>query len=518
MSAPTIPRSNTRVPGACLAVVWLVLACALPASALSPERTLRLLWWTDVGFPSPFAFSTVGPGGVVRVSLIYDALTWKDEHGAIPWLARAWQVSPDGRRYTFELHPGAVWHDGRPVTARDVQFTFAYYRAHPFAWADTLVVERVVAEGQRTVTFLLREPYAPFLEEVAGIAPVVPAHVWEGVAEPRRAQSMEVLVGSGPFRLAEYRPASGDYRFTAERPHFRGRPRFDEIRYAVMPAERQVLAVQSGQADAAMADTHDVVRVFAGHPHLRVWTTEPVSIARLLFNLERPPLDRKAVRQAVAHAINRTRLATLVTRGPGMPGNPGVVPPGDPWYNAGVRSYPHDPARARALAAQAGALPLQIELVASPSPVVPLLQQMLREAGIEVVVRTVDAQTRAALIAEGRFQMALAFHIGAGGDPDYLRRWFSGHEANLFARTPGFVHPDFQRLAAQQAAALDPTQRRAMIHRMQAILAEELPTLPLYHRRFYWVYDSRRFSPAASRGGLMNGIPLIDNKRAFLDP
>ncbi len=503
------------------AVAAAAVLIAVSPAALGQARVpsiLRLVWWTDVGFPSPFAASTVGPGGVVRLSLLYDTLTWKDASGIIPWLAQAWRIAPDGRRVTFTIRPDVVWQDGRPLTARDVAFSFAYYRTHPFVWVDTRIVEAVVAEGPRTVTFTLREPFAPLLEDIAGVVPVIPEHIWKEIDEPRRAQALAVAVGSGPYLLAEYHPGTGDYRFRANLRYFRGRPRFDEIQYTVLPSERQVLAVQSGQADAALSETADVVPLFAGHPHLKVWATEPLSIARLLFNLDRAPLNQLAVRQALAYAINRTQLATLVTRGSGVPGNPGVVPPTDAWYTSQVRAYPYDPTRAQALLAGAGAAPLPLELLSSPSPAAPLLQQTLRAAGIDLTVRTVDAQTRAALIAEGRFQMALTFHIGAGGDPDYLRRWFEGGEANQFGQTTGFAHPEYQRLAAQQARTLDAAERRRLVHRMQAILADQLPTLPLYHRRFYWVYDSRLLEPVPARGGLMNGIPLIENKLAFLMP
>jgi peptide/nickel transport system substrate-binding protein len=145
-----------------------------------------------------------------------------------------------------------------------------------------------------------------------------------------------------------------------------------------------------------------------------------------------------------------------------------------------------------------------------------LIQEMLRAAGIDVTPRVVDARTRAALIDEGRFQMALTTHIGAGGDPDYLRRWLTGEDANQFGRGSDFADPVYARLAREQAEATDPARRRAVISRMQAILAEEVPTLALYYRRFTWVYDARRLRPIETRGGLMNGIPLIENKVIFL--
>ena len=76
--------------------------------------------------------------------------------------------------------------------------------------------------------------------------------------------------------------------------------------------------------------------------------------------------------------------------------------------------------------------------------------------------------------------------------------------------------PEFVRLAALQLAELDPARRRVHVDRMQALLSEELPTLTLYYRRFFWVYDGRKFAPFATQGGLLNGIPLVDNKLAFL--
>jgi len=132
------------------------LTAAAQVATQGSEQTgadvLRLAWWTDVGFPTPFAFSAVGPGGVVRLSLIYDTLTWKDARGLIPWLAASWRVSPDGRTYTFRLDPRARWQDGRPLSAGDVGFTFEYLRRHPFRWVSTTEVAKVVVVDPRTVS------------------------------------------------------------------------------------------------------------------------------------------------------------------------------------------------------------------------------------------------------------------------------------------------------------------------------------------------------------------------------
>lgn len=515
---------------AAAALVLVIALAGLPASGQGSP--LRLGWWTDAGFPSPFAFSTLGPAGVARLSLLYDTLVWKDEGGVIPWLAEAWRRSADHRTYVFTLHPDIRWHDGRPLTARDVKFTFDYFRRHPFRWVDTSIVESVEVRDRRTAAIRLARPHAPFLENVAGIVPIIPAHIWQDVARPEREQELRVAVGSGPYRLLDYRHGSGLYRFGAFDRYFRGRPHPAEIHYLLIPAERVVLALQSGQVDAGAATTYDVPQVFENHPHLRVLPTEPLSIARLLFNLERPPTSLRAFRQAVAHALDLERIASIVTRGPAPRGSAGVVPPTDPWYAGSAARYPHDPARARALLAAAGyedrngdgwledraGERLTVELVSSPVPDVQLVQQMLRDAGVEVRLRTVDPATRAALAAEGRFQMLFTTHIGSGGDPDYLRTWFTGEEANRFAAGTRMRSPEYLRLARLQLEAPDEASRRRAVERMQVMLSRELPTLPLYYRRFFWIYDSRKIAPVATRGGLMNGLPLFENKLAFLRP
>ncbi|MDP9355339.1 MAG: hypothetical protein M3R02_08680 [Chloroflexota bacterium] len=142
---------------------------------------------------------------------------------------------------------------------------------------------------------------------------------------------------------------------------------------------------------------------------------------------------------------------------------------------------------------------------------------MLEEVGITLRVQRADAATRNQILAEGDFQMALTTHIGVGGDPDYLRRWYAGEEANAFAQGSIFRNEEYARLGEEQAASLDLETRRANVFRMQEILAEELPTIVLYHRRFYWVYDPAVFTPMETWGGLMNGVPFPNNKLALIE-
>ena len=499
--------------GACALVLLSACRPAAPAASGSENTVVRMAW-NDVGVPTPFRVSTAGPGGAVLLSLIYDTLTWKDEQGIIPWLATAWDVSPDGREITFSLAHDVKWQDGQPLTARDVAFSFDYYAAHPYRWMSTDMVQSASVIDADRVRLTLKSAYAPFVEEVAGVVPIIPRHVWANVADPLHYDGADASLGSGPFRLAEYRSADGAYRLIANPEYFKGRPRVQEIQQLTIPPETLMQSLQQGQVDLAYSTDASVVGLFQANPRVKVLQTAPLSVVRLVLNTGRAPLDRVEVRQALAYAMDRASIARAVTRGDPVVGSAGVIPPETPWFSPSVKQYAYDPAAARGLL---GGQRLSLELLANPEYREPeLLQPMLDAVGVTVRTQRVDAQTKAQLLREKRFQLAELQHIGIGGDPDYLRRWYTGQEANQSAQGDTLRDPAFDALAQQQATTLEVTARKAVVARMQAVLAEDVPTIPLFYRRFYWVYDSTRLSPLNTSGGLMNGIPFVDNKLIFL--
>jgi peptide/nickel transport system substrate-binding protein len=509
-----------------LALALATVACANktpppPADPASPVPLLRMAW-NDSGYLTPFRVSTTGPGGVNLLSLLFDTLTWKDAAGIIPWLAASWQTSRDGREYTFTLTKDVRWHDGQPLTAEDVAFSFHYYARFPFRWMSTEAVASVRAGAADKVVITLKRPYAAFLEDIAGTLPIIPRHIWESVADPIKYDAPDGYTGTGPFRLADYRPAEGAYRFTANEAYFRGRPRIAEFQSLAIPAQTQVNVLQQGGVDLTFSTDYSVVDIFRGHPRISVFETHPHSLARLAVNTQHPPLDKKPVRQALAHALNRQQIAEVITKGPAITGSAGVIPPETPWYHPNLKQYPYDPAKAKQLLDSAGYPErpggrFTLELLADPAArEAELIKPMLEAAGINLTVKRLDAKTRTQLQREMSYQLAFTTHIGVGGDPDYLRRWYAGEEANDFAQGSVFHHDEYERLGREQAAALDPTRRKPLVFKMQEILAEELPTIVLYHRRFLWLYDATRFSPMHTWGGLMNGIPFVSNKVALL--
>jgi peptide/nickel transport system substrate-binding protein len=504
-----------------LAAGLLATACSAPAPAPSAPTTTRpagvdvvRIAWPDAGVLTPFRVSTLGPGGPVLLMLVYDALVWKDEHGLIPWLATRWETSPDGRDVTFTLADNTTWHDGQPLTADDVAFSFDYYAHHPYRWQSTDIVDSATVVDAHNVRIRLKAPFAPFLENVAGLVPIIPRHVWSHVADPERYDGSDATVGSGPFKLAEYRPADAAYRLVANPNYFRGQVAVREIQQLNVPPETRIQALEQHQLELVQSFDPSVKDLVASDPRLRVLETPPLSIVRLALNTARPPLDRLEVRQALAYALDRGRIAELLTKAAPIIGSAGVIPPETPWFNPNLPTYGFDPERARSLLA---GQTLTLDLLADPSYREPeLIQPMLQAVGITLNIKRVDPPTRTTLVREGNFQLAEVQHLGVGGDPDFLRQWSEGIESNDFAQGWTFVDPEFSDAARQQAATLDPVRRKELVFRMQDILATQLPTIPLYYRRFYWVYDAQSVTPINTWGGLMNALPFVQNKLTFL--
>jgi len=504
---------------ALVAVVVFSTGCALPApNGQQPRpagdaRVVRIAW-PDSGVLTPFRVSTLGPGGPVLLSLVYDTLVWKDAQRLIPWLATSWDVSPDGRDFIFTLTNRATWHDGQPLTADDVAFSFDYYAQHPYRWQSTDIVESASQLGPDRVRIRLKQPFAPFLDDVAGSVPIIPRHIWQNVSDPEHYTAANATVGSGPYQVAEYRSAEAAYRLVANPTYFAGQVMVDEVQQLNIPAETRIQALQQHQVELVQSADASVADLTRSDPRLQVLETPPLSIVRLAVNTSKPPLDRREVRQALTLALDRTRIAEVITRAPPIVGSAGIVAPETPWFDPDLPAYGFDPQRAKQLL---GGQTFSLELLADPTYREPeLLQPMLQAVGVTLNVKRVDAATRTQLLREGSFQLAEVQHLGIGGDPDFLRRWQAGTEANDFAQGWTFVNAEFSQLAEAQAATLDLAARKQLVDRMQAILADELPTIPLYYRRFYWVYDQQRYTPMNTWGGLMNALPFVQNKLTFL--
>jgi peptide/nickel transport system substrate-binding protein len=508
---------------ALLAVVGLVAGCGKPApaateqtadtptSAAAEAKTLTLPG-EDWGYPSPFAFYSRGPG-YIRMSLLFDTLTWKDENGVIPWLADSWDTFEDGTAWTFTLHPGVTWHDGTPLTAEDVAFTFGYFKAHQASFKWSWPVDKVAGTevvDERTVTLHLEEPIAGCHESLVGSLPIIPRHIWEGVEDPAKFMAEEAVVGSGPFELVEYNKEEARYIYEANSDYFKDAPAVDTLIF--IKVENQALALETGTTDYASfwGKEIEAVQAFEDDETFGVISGPSFWVLQMIFNTQKAPFDNVDLRQAVAHAIDRQQIVEQVTHGGAIVANLGIVSPFTDWHNPELPTYEHDPSRAQRLLEEAGATNLSLTLITTGgfAREAELVQTDLEAIGFEVEVQTGDYSTIDGLLREGNFDLAINGHGGIA-NPAILRTPTWPAES--------YRNDAYDDLYRQQASTVNEEARRKLVWQLQETIVEDVPVLTLYHPKMWTVYDASALDTwFYTQGGVGFGIPISMNKLIFL--
>lgn len=504
----------------------------------APRMEVLRLVGDDVGFPSPFAYRR--GGGYIQATMIYDTLVWKDSTGQfLPWLAERWERSPDALTYTFTLKPNIRWHDGRPLTARDVAFTFDYFRNQTISPQVIIQplpgIEEVVAVDDRTVEFRLATTLAPFFEfGGVGSVLIVPEHIWSSVPRAGMATDPAVLVGSGPYRLQSYSQGEGSYVYTANDEYFLGTPFVQRLEYR--PVSDQLTGLSAGELDVGSASgvVPAVLEPFRRNRDFTVLDAPPGNSGSGLFwNIARGgALADVVFRRACARAIDRNDLVQRLHGGNADPGNPGWIPRANPFH-VDVEQYPFDRDAANQQLDEAGyrrgpdgirqapdGAPLRFTLlVTSPvTPVVDLVVGALRTIGVQLTPQAVDTPTFNQRVINEESEMSI---IGFGGmntdhGPDYLLQVYSSRTETT-QHAQGYVNPEVDRLCDLQNTQIDREERMESVAEIQRLIADDLPLLPLVYPRSFGIYRTAAFNQwYFTEGGVGSTVPAIDNKQVFI--
>ena len=429
--------------------------------------------------------------------LLFNGLVRFDEHGDPRGdLAASWE-NPDPLLYVFHLRPGVRFQDGRPLTSDDVRYTIESIlgdEVPSFQKGDLAVIRSVETPDPLTVRFRLRKPFAPFVSTLGlGILP-----------RGSGADAGSRPVGTGPFRLLRYRK-DRDLEFEPSEGYFAGAPRIRRLRLKIVPeATSRQQELLKGSVDLVVNDlTPDQVEALRKEPGLRIVSSPSNSYHYLGFNLEDPILRDVRVRQAVALAIDRGRLVSVLLKGLARLST-GMLPP-DHWaYEEQVALYPHDPARAAALLDAAGhpdpdgpgprsrfRLTYKTTTSQLAREQAGVFQEELRAVGIDLEVRSFEWGTFYEDIKAGRFQV-FSLQWTQILDPDVYRLRFG----SAFLPPSGFNrvryrNPEVDRLLEEGAREASREDRRRIYSRIQRILAEEVPYVSLWHKANVAVMNER---------------------------
>jgi peptide/nickel transport system substrate-binding protein len=457
--------------------------------------------------------------------LIFSGLVRFDSRGLPqPDLAESWSVSADATLYTFYLRDDAVWHDGEPVTADDVIYTFSKIQDPTYPGASDLAEMwrqiQVVRLDSRTVQFQLPEPFAPFFDYLS--LGLLPDHLLRGVSAADLIDHPFNLepIGTGPFRFEGYLLEDGRIqgvslvRFDG---YYGSAPYLDrvELRY-YSDSSSAFQAYQSGEVLGVSSVADETLAEALAAPTLNVHTA-PLPRLTLVFlnlrNAERPFFADKKVRQALLLATNRQWIIDQTLGGQGMVAVGPILP--SSWaFSQGIEAWEYSPDQAGALLDEAGwtlpagavpgtpeyvrtseGVPLAFELLHPNDPthtqIAEALQTNWAAIGVQVTLVPMDAEELlVSHLAPREYEAALAdLNLSRSPDPDPYPFWHDS-QAETGQNYGGFEDRNISIWLEQARITPDFAERADLYQSFQHRFHDQVPALPLFHPVFSFAIDS----------------------------
>ena len=421
-----------------------------------------------------------------------------------PALATAWEVSEDGRAWTFHLRDDVTFHDGTRFDAEAVRFSFERQldRKHPFRMSDFSYWDNIFASTVRAVEVIeplsvriyIYKPSAQFLSLLA----IFPVSIVSPTAVKKWGPAYaEHPVGTGPYRFVEWK--KGD-RVLIERwdGYWGGKARLPRLVFKTIPDARQrLVALEGGAIDIAYGILPDELQFVALHPDLELVRSPGQNVAYVAMNMRKKPWNDRRVRHAVNHAVNKVPIVSLVYQGNAVPAS-GPVPPTMWSYDSDVAQYPYDPARARQLLAEAsaaggfdGARHYTLYAPSAPRAYLPnpervarALQRNLENVGVHVELVLLPFDEFLAAVERGDHDLCLIGWAADFPDPDnFLYQLLSRDNAlGEHPRNLAFYEDANVSGLLQYAQETNDREERERYYRdAQQRIAVDAPWVPLAH-------------------------------------
>lgn len=485
--------------------VFLSLGLATAALGVEPKKGGTLIFGRggDSVTLDPAA-ATDGESLNVTDHIFDNLVTFKPgTTDVMPALASKYEISPDGKEYTFTLVPGAKFHDDTPVNADAVIFSFkrqgdknhpAYKFSAPYEYYTAMgldqLIKDVVKVNDGTVKFVLNKPNAPFLSTMAmqAFAIVSPTAVLK-----LKDDFKQKPVGSGPYKFKGWEKKQ-KIVLDANDAYWGTKPYVKTLIFRAIPDNntrlQEMLAGNLQVMDNPDSNHIKTIEQKLGGK-VEMMKAPGFNIGYLAMNQEKKPFDNLKVRQAIAHAINKKAIIDAVYNGfAEVAKNP--MPPTLWGYNNDVVDYEYNPEKAKQLLKEAGVEGLTTELYAMPVPrpympdgrkVAEAIQGDLAKVGITVKIVTYDWGTYLKKVSNGEHEMCLMGWTGDIGDPDnFLYVLLDKDNANKPAQNYAFYKSD-KLHEALIAAQIDSNQaKRATLYKLaQQIIHDDAPIVPLAH-------------------------------------
>lgn len=441
-----------------------------------------------------------------RLANIGPDLNTFGDQGFTPRLARRWTWAADSMSIAFELDPDARWHDGRPVRASDVKFTFDLIKdprtTSPYTPLIANVDSVTVQDSLTAVAWFARRTPEQFYDFVYQLD-ILPEHVLSGVARDqlRAVDVNRMFIGSGPFRLSRFEPGVR-IELVADTAYHRGRPKLDRVIWsASSDAGAGITAFMSGQADLLESVPADLVPRVDSNPTTRTIALPTLAYAYMPFNLRdparrgapHPVFGDRQVRRALSMALDRQAMARNVL------GERGVVGtgPGPRVLLGDIRPLPFDRAAAGALLDSAGwrmgpdsvrakgGRPLAFSIL-TPTTSAPrmryavLVQEQLRQVGARVTIDAVDFRAFVDRLNGRAYDATLHLWQTDPGFGGIRQTWTAEGMAANGNNHMSYANPAVDALVDSALASPDGARARGYAHRAYQMIVDDAPAVWLY--------------------------------------
>ncbi len=433
----------------------------------------------------------------------------------IPGMAESWNVSADGKTYTFALRRDLKWSDGTPLTAHDFVWTFvqAAKPENQYPYLESLsAIASYVAKDDWTLEITLKEATCTALLNVDVITPL-PQHVWSKFDWRDPARNPEIYfpsVVSGPYKVKEWQRGN-QIIFVRNELHYRGAPHLDSFTIRIISdASKYVPMLQADEVDHAPVSPADFQRA-RQIKHLKLYEWQPAAPEWEFIgvNLRRPFLKNVAVRQALAYAIPRDAIAAQIFHNLAQP-TYSLFPPTMSVFTPDVPRYDYNLDTARALLQKAGyKLDASGRLVDSANKTVPrlrilynvnnkareqvgaVLQAQLKALGVESELLYADFATYVNYLQQEPFDFDL-FLLGWRTPIEPYLSFQMWSETNIpRLNLSAYVNPEVERLFAQtNQPPCDADTRKQVFAQIQKIIATDVPYIFLvYHSGYAFIHQ-----------------------------
>jgi len=409
-------------------------------------------------------------------------LQYDKDMNTLPWLATSWDISADGKDYTFHLRKGVKFHNGREMVANDVKFSLERIldpNTGSRRRKNLEVIDTINIIDRHTIKVTLKSPFSAFLTYLVGAyGAIIPQESLDANGKVTHP------IGTGPFVFVDW--VKNDHLTIKKNTDYwiEGIPYLDQINFLPLPDEAvRLTALRTGAVDIAHALPEKMLPILTKkkNKEFELQVRPGVSWRMLIFNNRKPPFDNPQLRQAINYAIDREELMIAMTWGFGTVKN--QIWPKDSFWNMGGKPIKQDIKKAKKLLKEAGypdGIDVLLEVKPGYQPVAQVIQDQVKDAGIRITLGVLDWASLKPKMKKYEYQMAVS---GAGwySDPDarYGRFYASDGPANYFAG--GYKNAEVDALVQTGRENADPKVRKQTYQNLFNIITDEAPNLMLFH-------------------------------------